>query len=102
MQNHCRKLHLRYPIMLLSLKRGKNTSSELALKSEFSYSLPASNQAPSLDQNDKTIKISTDNVVQLSFSKENGLLTSLKVKGKELLTNTERDYLFDFNLAWID
>ncbi|MFI3288250.1 MAG: glycoside hydrolase family 2 TIM barrel-domain containing protein [Rikenellaceae bacterium] len=78
------------------------TFSEFKVKGEFDYAYTPNSLAPVARDVDDKVVIFTDNGVEYNFDIRTGLLSSLKVKGKELIAESDRDRLFDNNMAWID
>ncbi|MFI3259793.1 MAG: glycoside hydrolase family 2 TIM barrel-domain containing protein [Rikenellaceae bacterium] len=78
------------------------TFSEFKIQGEFDYEYVSNSLAPAVKATSDRVVVSTQNGVEMSFDRQSGVLSSLKVKGKELLAESKRDRLFDHTFAWID
>ncbi|MFI3288000.1 MAG: glycoside hydrolase family 2 TIM barrel-domain containing protein [Rikenellaceae bacterium] len=78
------------------------TFSEFKVKGEFEYNYVANTLKPTTVRKDGFISVTTLNGVEYTFAEKSGVLTSLKVKGSELMAESSRERLFDNTLAWID
>ncbi len=78
------------------------TFAEFKLKGEYHIEPIVSQGKPTVNKTKTHIEVSTQNEVSLAFSRESGMLSSLKMNGEELLAPTQRNWLFDFKIAMID
>jgi beta-galactosidase len=77
------------------------TFSEFKLRGEYMQTLKASSVCPSVRSVEGAVIVGAADVEYI-FNKGNGLLSSLKVNGKELMAPTKNDTYFDYKAAWID
>ncbi|MFR9500385.1 MAG: glycoside hydrolase family 2 TIM barrel-domain containing protein [Rikenellaceae bacterium] len=78
------------------------TFSEFELKGEYKYDYALYTTAPKVNSKGESVVVTANNGVVITFAKGTGLLTSIAVRGNELLTENHRDRLFDNTQAWID
>ena len=78
------------------------TFSEFKLSGGFEVAKSTAREDVRTKREGGSVQVSIGDTLSASFDETSGLLTSLRVRGDEMLIHTDRDQLFDHSAAWID